>query len=296
MESRLTAGKTGNATLTVNLNHPVESLELDGNRVASVRAHDMLGSVDRWFRGKIVVLAAGTIESAKIAQVSRLNNPKIGYGITDHPIYYAHFALPDTSKYYTPGTSSKFVLQHRSASTTVFPCNIVIELGSDFNQGRFIDDDIFDANDEGKGKRMLCEIVFMFDSPLVETNSILMPPGADSYAKPELTINRSPSARPFLNEITDIKNKIINLLGGEQLYDWDDLNLKEADLGGVAHEVGSLRIGEVVDENLKFKGYSNLYVSDLSVFPTSPAANPTLTLTALSNRLAAHIVSQLRPQ
>lgn len=44
-----------------------------------------------------------------------------------------------------------------------------------------------------------------------------------------------------------------------------NLDLQEAYLGGVAHEVGTLRIGEVLDENLKYKGYNNLYVCDLSV-------------------------------
>jgi choline dehydrogenase-like flavoprotein len=45
----------------------------------------------------------------------------------------------------------------------------------------------------------------------------------------------------------------------------------------------------VVDENPKWNGYDNLFVCDLSVFPTSPAANPTLTLAALALRLADHI-------
>jgi choline dehydrogenase-like flavoprotein len=45
----------------------------------------------------------------------------------------------------------------------------------------------------------------------------------------------------------------------------------------------------VVDANLRFLAYENLYACDNSVFPTSPAANPTLTLAALSLRLARHI-------
>jgi choline dehydrogenase-like flavoprotein len=69
------------------------------------------------------------------------------------------------------------------------------------------------------------------------------------------------------------------------------LGLQEAVLGGVAHEVGSVRMAEtaqggVVDSNLKFHGVPNLYACDLSVFPTSPAANPTLALAALALRLA----------
>jgi choline dehydrogenase-like flavoprotein len=42
----------------------------------------------------------------------------------------------------------------------------------------------------------------------------------------------------------------------------------------------------VVDTDLKFEEYDNLYVADLSVWPFIPAANPALTLAALSLRLA----------
>jgi hypothetical protein len=37
-------------------------------------------------------------------------------------------------------------------------------------------------------------------------------------------------------------------------------------------------------------GWDNVYVCDLSVFPYSPAANPTLSLAALSLRLSDHLV------
>ena len=42
----------------------------------------------------------------------------------------------------------------------------------------------------------------------------------------------------------------------------------------------------VVDADLKFLAYDNLYACDNSVFPTSPAVNPSLTLAALALRLA----------
>lgn len=68
---------------------------------------------------------------------------------------------------------------------------------------------------------------------------------------------------------------------------------KVADFGVVAHEVGTMRMRRneddlkgVVDENLKFLGLENLYVCDLSIFPVSAPANPTLTLAALALRLA----------
>jgi choline dehydrogenase-like flavoprotein len=71
----------------------------------------------------------------------------------------------------------------------------------------------------------------------------------------------------------------------------DGLGLQTAALGWVAHEVGTLRMAGdgtgVVDQDLKFLAYDNLYAAcDNCVFPTSPAANPSLTLAALALRLA----------
>jgi choline dehydrogenase-like flavoprotein len=106
----------------------------------------------------------------------------------------------------------------------------------------------------------------------------------------------SPSANAFFGEVNAIKDKIIQQLGGEALMG-ENLDLKVGDLGGVAHEVGTLRMSAendgVVDTNLKFLSYDNLYACDLSVFPTSPAANPTLTLAALAMRLAEHLKNVL---
>jgi choline dehydrogenase-like flavoprotein len=39
--------------------------------------------------------------------------------------------------------------------------------------------------------------------------------------------------------------------------------------------------------------YKKLYACDLSVFPASPAANPTLTLAALAIRLADHLKAKV---
>ena len=49
----------------------------------------------------------------------------------------------------------------------------------------------------------------------------------------------------------------------------------------------------VVDTNLKFENYDNLYCGDPSVWPFIPAANPALTLAALSLRLAQTIKAKL---
>lgn len=65
-------------------------------------------------------------------------------------------------------------------------------------------------------------------------------------------------------------------------------------LTGGGHTMGTTRMGNnpktsVVDKNNRVHGYANLYVSGSSVFTTSGASNPTLTIVALSIRLADHL-------
>lgn len=65
-------------------------------------------------------------------------------------------------------------------------------------------------------------------------------------------------------------------------------------LGGGSHHMGTTRMSDnpshgVVDRNCKVHAVDNLYVAGSSVFPTSGVSNPTLTLVALTLRLADHL-------
>ena len=65
-------------------------------------------------------------------------------------------------------------------------------------------------------------------------------------------------------------------------------------LGGGFHHMGTTRMHSdprqgVVDTDSRVHGMTNLYVAGSSVFPTAGYANPTLTLVALSLRLARHL-------
>ncbi|MFQ6334984.1 FAD-dependent oxidoreductase [Methylophilus sp. 3sh_L] len=65
------------------------------------------------------------------------------------------------------------------------------------------------------------------------------------------------------------------------------------------HHIGTTRMGtnretSVVDLNCKLHNVDNLYIASASVFPTSSQANPTLTIVAMSLRLADHIAETLR--
>ena len=67
--------------------------------------------------------------------------------------------------------------------------------------------------------------------------------------------------------------------------------------GGGWHHMGTTRMSDdpatgVVDKNCKVHGLSSLYVAGSSCFTTAGAANPTLSLVALSLRLSAHLRDQ----
>jgi choline dehydrogenase-like flavoprotein len=71
-----------------------------------------------------------------------------------------------------------------------------------------------------------------------------------------------------------------------------------ATLSGGGHHIGTTRMNRdpkqgVVDEHGRVHGVSNLFVAGSSVFPTAGYANPTLTLLALTLRLADHLKGRL---
>lgn len=72
-----------------------------------------------------------------------------------------------------------------------------------------------------------------------------------------------------------------------------------SDLEGTWHHMGTTRMHDspkqgVVDRNCLVHGMTNLYVAGSSVFPTSGANFPTITLAALAFRLSEHIAKELR--
>ena len=90
-------------------------------------------------------------------------------------------------------------------------------------------------------------------------------------------------------------------LGRVQVADWlleaDDRSWPEF-LGGGWHHMGTTRMHNnpregVIDSDCKVHGLSNLHIAGSAAFPTSGAANPTLTLVSLTLRLADHLREKL---
>jgi choline dehydrogenase-like flavoprotein len=70
-------------------------------------------------------------------------------------------------------------------------------------------------------------------------------------------------------------------------------------VGGGSHHMGTTRMSDsprhgVVDRNCRVHGIGNLYLAGSSIFPTSGVSNPTLTIIALTLRLADHLGGEMR--
>jgi choline dehydrogenase-like flavoprotein len=84
--------------------------------------------------------------------------------------------------------------------------------------------------------------------------------------------------------------------GRVQIKDWllSDDKTWPSFISGGWHHLGTTRMSAdpkqgVVDANCKVHGIANLYIGGAAVYATAGAVNPTLTLVALSLRLADHL-------
>ena len=112
----------------------------------------------------------------------------------------------------------------------------------------------------------------------------------------------------FTNEdFVNLKNSIkdLNIIFSEMKSDFelndifysDEIKLKnylEKNIFGIGHHMGTTKMGHnendsVCDINLHYHGVDNLIINSSSVFPTGGIANPTLTIIALTSRLAERL-------
>jgi choline dehydrogenase-like flavoprotein len=195
-------------------------------------------------------------------------NGKIGRGMTDHTVRFRHFTLPPNSLLASTTDSAKFLLRHPHAAPGLYAFDIVVELGSEFNQGRYIDPEHLADERAVRGDWMMCELVFMSYTELNEANFLTAtrtPPDPVT-----VTVNRTPPSAHDLAESDQLAADLFASFGAEPVLGEIGLGLMEAGLGNVAHEVGTLRMAGdgsgVVDADLKFLGYKTLFACDNSVF------------------------------
>ncbi|KAF4979333.1 hypothetical protein FZEAL_4439 [Fusarium zealandicum] len=249
-----------------------------------------------------VILSAGTIGTASIALNSGLGqlNPQVGRGIVDHNVCYVRFAKQKdgdvTTKPLNLKTHMKVGGEECLVTVTINANFFLAGSSATLATSHFYDTDgrLMSPSKQYKKQNefdTIC-VLFEFVGPLQEGNSVLNTPGMD----PVLDIRRPPIKPEVQCEMEAIVKNIKDIFVNADPAECSDPGIRPQHLGfGVfSHECGTMRMdgpkGDgVVDMDLKVKGVNNLWVCDLSVFPVSPEANPSLTLAALSLRLADHL-------
>jgi len=119
---------------------------------------------------------------------------------------------------------------------------------------------------------------------------------------PDVSIQPGEYARKGQETGIEAASSLIEEMGGNVIYAEGTMTAEHDELTDLAqggyHPMGGTRMGDdpdesVVDPTLKTHDLENLYISSGGVFVTGGAANPTLTIMALSLRAADHIHESL---
>ncbi|MBC7889363.1 MAG: GMC family oxidoreductase [Ferruginibacter sp.] len=136
-----------------------------------------------------------------------------------------------------------------------------------------------------QGVRLLSGLLAIAeDQPRFSNSLTIDPANKDQFGLPRPVIFHQYSARDFaaLGILLKEGKKIMSKAGAIAHYIHH--------IRTFSHAVGTIRMGinektSALDENCRFRGIDNLYVTDGSVMPTSAALNPSLTIAANALRV-----------
>jgi glucose dehydrogenase len=294
------------ARLIVNaVAHRLET-DTDGDRITAVHYKHPDGSEHRLTADR-VVLAAHGIETPKLMLMSRdaavpegvgNRTDQVGRYLMDHPGTGVTF-LWDRRVY--PGRGPQemtSVVNFRDGPFRAEFAAKKLHLGNIPDLEGVVDDLISEGRRGPDLDRMIRDRVtrkvsinsFHEQLPLPENRIIASASQSDALGlpRPEITYRIENYVRRSAEHTREAYGRIAELLGGTDV-EFDD------DFAGNNHIMGTTIMGtdpatSVVDSNCRTHQHANLYIAGSSVFTTGGAVNSTLTLAALSLRLADHLV------
>jgi choline dehydrogenase-like flavoprotein len=138
-------------------------------------------------------------------------------------------------------------------------------------------------------------IVNYAEQEAINASRVYLDSAKDALGMPKLILDWKVSDRSLNSSL-----RLMHLL--DEHFRRHEAGYIEADLTEIknlpytdaSHHLGTTRMSAepktgVVDANCRVHGVDNLYIAGSSVFPTAGHANPTLTIAALSLRLADHL-------
>ncbi|KAI1814971.1 hypothetical protein GGS20DRAFT_374578 [Poronia punctata] len=245
---------------------------------------------------KTIILSAGTIGTARIALSSGLQRhiPLVGKGLTDHDIWGVRFHMKLDKKLNDPLKLQCRLLVGGEDVLLNVAINANSFLAREFTGSHYFDEggNLHHGPPPAGEEYDTVNITIETQALLVDSNEVVDIPSREPVIRMKRRARDSNTAKQekMQDQMQDLATLIGKALGLGPVAKAP--RLTRAGLGAVAHEVGTMRMEGrhdkdfVVDKNLQVRGYDGLYVCDLSIFPFSPPANPSLTLAAIALQLA----------
>ncbi|MFO7925679.1 MAG: GMC family oxidoreductase [Halobacteriota archaeon] len=293
---------------------PVQSLEHDdAGETVEAAVYNTPDATELRQEARYFVLAGGAVEIPRLllsstseAYPEGLANSSglVGNYFMEHPIASVRGTIPKPDGqepiFWWPLESHQFY-DHEEAT----PGSIKLEFkqgsqtdptgalrGSDSFASPVVGDDLSveDSPEWGGWRLTISALVEML--PRERNRVALDESQTDDHGNPvpDVALDVGDREVQTLEHAIDIGTRILESMGATDIETTDPENP-----GYASHHMGTTRMGadpteSVVNPQLRTHDLANLFVSSSSVFVTAGAMNPTLTIGALSLRLADHIV------
>jgi|TARA_R110000744_G_scaffold175953_2_gene294802 choline dehydrogenase-like flavoprotein len=265
-------------------------------------------------RAKMFILAANAIETPKLLLMSARegnvnvanSSDQVGRNLMDHPAQLSIALAKEPIDAYRGPQSTSVIMSFRDGDFRKTEGGFRVEI---FNSGSntFSGPDrtvatMIDANLVGEElqqalkNRASREFILLGETeqmPDPENRVLLSSEKQDAFGlpHPELHYSHDNYATKGLAKIKKFNEFVFEKVGASDVFHLPFIL-------GSGHIMGTTRMGNnpnesVVDVNLQSHDHPNLFIVGSGVFPTGATANPTLTIAALSLRLADYVHGRL---
>ena len=286
------------------------------NRIAGIRFQrpDLSAGVAR---GRLYVIAAHALETPRLLLHSRSErNPdgvangsdQVGRNLMDHPVQLSWALAGEPVWPYRGPISTSGIENLRDGPQRSDRAALRIQISNDgwnwptggaLSLGRALADAGLRgsalrnaAADQASKHVQLASLIEQLPSPA--NRVVLDGKERDLYGVPlpRIHYDIGDYARNGLAAARGVHNEVFGKLAATAIQHKEDFK-------GAEHIIGTCRMGldpaqSVVDGHLRSHDHANLYLTGSTVFPTSGTANPTLTIAALSLRLAEDLEKALQ--
>jgi hypothetical protein len=236
-----------------------------------------------------IVLACGGIQNARLLQLSRLaNSPALGKGFSEHPHIYHQCHLAITSDSWDKVQQSDYPgLIHAIGLSSPFLVKsskkcITLQIPK-----------VEKIKTQIHGEMKTCyagKAVIRTEMDVDQSNFITLASGNDAINQAQARVSLSFNKQQLSALVKTFALEIAKCGIGRLTFLPEDFSVT-----GGGHMMATTKMGtnpqtSVVDINQQIHGVSNGYVAGSSIFPAVSAANPTLSIVALSLRLATHLM------